>query len=100
MSVLVEKADLSLKYTSHYNEVKDLLREGSSDVLNSKRNKAFQDFVMQGIPTRKNENYKYTNLQPQFFPEYKFIHQREKTEVDLNAAFRCDVPQQIGRAHV
>ncbi len=93
MSVLVEKADLSLKYTAHYNEVKDLLREGSSDVLNSKRNKAFQDFVMQGIPTRKNENYKYTNLQPQFFPEYKFMHQREKTEVDLNAAFRCDVPQ-------
>jgi Fe-S cluster assembly protein SufD len=28
--------------------------------------KAFQDFVEQGIPTRKNENYKYTNLQPSF----------------------------------
>jgi Fe-S cluster assembly protein SufD len=93
MSVLVEKADLSLKYTGHYNEVKDLLFEGSSDVLNSQRNKAFQDFVMQGIPTRKNENYKYTNLQPHFLPEYKFIHQREKTEADLNAVFRCDVPQ-------
>jgi len=93
MSVLVEKADLSLKYTGHYNDVKDLLTEGSSDILNSKRNKAFQDFVMQGIPTRKNENYKYTNLQPQFSPDYKFIHQREKTELDLNQAFRCDVPQ-------
>jgi Fe-S cluster assembly protein SufD len=93
MSVLVEKADLSLKYTGHYNDVKDLLTEGSSAILNSKRNKAFQDFVMQGIPTRKNENYKYTNLQPQFSPDYKFIHQREKTELDLNQAFRCDVPQ-------
>lgn len=93
MSVLVEKADLSLKYTGHYNEVKDLLFEGSSDVLNSKRNKAFQDFVMQGIPTRKNENYKYTNLQPNFLPEYKFIHQREEVKADLNEVFRCDVPQ-------
>jgi len=93
MSVLVEKADLSLKYTGHFNDVKDLLYEGSSEVLNSKREKAFQDFVLQGIPSRKNENYKYTNLQPKFAPDYKFFHQHEKTEVDLNKAFRCDVPQ-------
>lgn len=93
MSVLVEHADLSLKYTAHFNQVKEILRKGSSEVLNSKRNKAFQDFVLQGIPTRKNENYKYTNLQPPFFPEYKFIHQREPAEVDLSAVFRCDVPQ-------
>jgi Fe-S cluster assembly protein SufD len=93
MSVLVEKADLSLKYTAHYNEVKESLREHSADVLNAPRNEAFQNFVMQGIPTRKNENYKYTNLQPQFYPEYRFIHQREPAEVDLNAVFRCDVPQ-------
>jgi Fe-S cluster assembly protein SufD len=90
---LVEKADLSLKYTAHYNEVKESLRENSADVLNAPRNKAFQDFVMQGIPTRKNENYKYTNLQPQFLPEYRFIHRREPAEVDLNAVFRCGVPQ-------
>jgi Fe-S cluster assembly protein SufD len=93
MSVLVEKADLSLKYTAHYNDVKESLRKDSADVLNAPRNKAFQDFVMQGIPTRKNENYKYTNLQQQFLPEYRFIHRREPAEVDLNAVFRCDVPQ-------
>lgn len=93
MSVRVKKADLSLKYTAHYNEVKESLREDSADVLNAPRNKAFQDFVMQGIPTRKNENYKYTNLQPQFFPEYRFIHRRKPATVDLNAVFRCDVPQ-------
>jgi Fe-S cluster assembly protein SufD len=93
MSVLVEKADLSLKYAGHYNEVKGLLFEGSPGVLNSQRNKAFQDFVMQGIPTRKNENYKYTNLQPKFLPEFKFIHQKEEVKADLNEVFRCDVPQ-------
>ena len=67
MSVLVEKTDLSLKYTGHYNKVKELLFKNSSEVLNAQRNKAIQDFVLQGIPTRKNEAYKYTNLQPQFF---------------------------------
>lgn len=93
MSVLVEKADLSLKYIAHYNEVKELLFEGSSDVLNGARNKAFQDFVLQGIPNRRSENYKYTNLNPQFLPDYKFVHQKEKSEADLKEIFSCDVPQ-------
>ncbi|MDD4143836.1 MAG: Fe-S cluster assembly protein SufD [Prolixibacteraceae bacterium] len=93
MSVLVEKADLSLRYTGHYNEVKDLLMQNSADIINAGRKKALQDFVLQGIPTRVNENYKYTNLQPHFYPDFKFIHLREPAEVDLNAVFRCDVPQ-------
>jgi len=93
MSVLVEKADLSLKYAGHFNEVKKILLQDSSDIMNAPRNKAFQDFIMQGIPTRKNENYKYTNLQPKFFPDYKFIHQRENIDVDLKVAFRCDIPR-------
>ena len=93
MSVIVEKADLSLKYTAHYNDVKEQLLQESPDVLNAPRKKALQDFVTQGIPTRKNENYKYSNLQPQFAPDYKFIHQKEEVTADLKNAFRCDVPQ-------
>lgn len=93
MSVLVEKADLSLKYIAHYSKVKELLFEGSSNILNIERKKAFQDFVMQGIPTSKNENYKYTNLNPHFLPEFKFIHQKENQKTDPNAIFHCDVPQ-------
>jgi Fe-S cluster assembly protein SufD len=93
MSVLVDKADLSLKYTAHYSEVKEQLFEGSSDILNAKRKEAFQNFVMQGIPTRKNENYKYTNLNPAFLPNFQFIHKKEEKKADFNEVFRCDVPQ-------
>ena len=93
MSVLVENTDLSLKYTAHYNQVKDILFNESADVLNSKRHKAFQDFVLQGIPTRKNENYKYTNLNPQFLPDFDFFHQRKNVAIDLNSIFKCAVPQ-------
>ncbi|NOR76311.1 MAG: Fe-S cluster assembly protein SufD, partial [Draconibacterium sp.] len=93
MSVLVEKANLTLKYTAHYNKVKELLFDDSSDVLNDVRNKAFQDFVMQGIPTQKNENYKYTNLHPLFLPDYNFVHKPENNDVDSTTVFRCDVPQ-------
>ncbi|MCF6357952.1 MAG: Fe-S cluster assembly protein SufD [Draconibacterium sp.] len=93
MSVLVEKADLSLKYISHYNKVKEVLFEGSSYVLNDVRNKAFQDFVLQGIPTQKNENYKYTNLNPRFLPDFEFVHHQGNNNVDIKTVFRCDVPQ-------
>jgi Fe-S cluster assembly protein SufD len=87
MSFIVEKADLSLKYIDHYNEAKEQLFEGSSGIINAERNKAFQDFVMQGIPTQKNENYKYTNLQPKFLPEFKFVHQKEETDAFLTDGF-------------
>jgi len=93
MSVLVEKADLSLKYTAHYNNYKEQLFENSSDILNAQRSKAFQNFVMQGIPTQKNENYKYTNLQPYFLPEFEFVIKKERRKLDFNDAFRCNVPQ-------
>lgn len=92
MSVLLDQADLSLKYTAHYNEVKDDLFQDSSDILNAKRNKAFQDFVAQGIPTRKSENYKYTNLHPSFTPEFQFLHAKQEKETDAEEVFRCDVP--------
>ena len=93
MSVIVEKADLTLKYISHYNDSKELLFDGSSDIINVRRRKAFQDFVEQGIPTRKNENYKYTNLQPQFAPDFKFVIKKEETDANLTEIFRCNVPQ-------
>ncbi len=93
MSVLTDTADLSLKYVSHYNDVKEQLIAGSSDIINKQRNKAFQDFISQGIPTRKNENYKYTNLNPAFTPDFEFKHMYEKSAADLNEIFRCDVPQ-------
>ncbi len=93
MSVLVEKADLTLKYTAHYKQIKEMLFESSPDILNAPRKKAFQDFVMQGIPTRKNENYKYTSLQSSFLPEFEFIHKRVEHKANLNEVFQCDVPQ-------
>ncbi len=93
MSSVAEKIDLSLKLTGHYNEVKEKLFEGSPDIINNQRKKAFQDFIMQGLPTRKNENYKYTNVQPSFAPDFKYFHSREQKDVDLHEVFKCNIPQ-------
>lgn len=93
MSVVAEKIDLSLKYTAMYNEAKEKLIAASPEVMNTARSKAFQDFVAQGIPTRKNENYKYTNLQSRFLPEYKLALKKEQKHVNINDIYRCNVPQ-------
>lgn len=93
MSVLTDKADLSLKYAAHYNDIRDSLKEGSSLLLNEQRGKALQDFLSRGIPSRKQENYKYTDLQAAFGYDYEFIHHPAPLDVDLNEVFKCDVPQ-------
>ncbi len=93
MSVLVEKTDFSLKMVNRYNAVKDRLFKNSPTLLNESRKKALQDFILQGIPTPKNENYKYTNLQPLFFPEYSFNIDREDSDLDIQKVFSCNVPQ-------
>jgi len=93
MSVITENTDLSLKYTAHYNEVKELLFDGSSEILNAKRNKAFRDFVAKGIPNRKVEDYKYTNLHPKFTPDYQFSHTPDESDADVKEIYSCDVPQ-------
>ena len=93
MSVLTDKADLSLKYAAHYNDIRESLKEGSSMLLNEQRGNALQDFLSRGIPSRKQENYKYTDLQAAFGHDYEFMHQPAPMDVDLNEVFKCDVPQ-------
>jgi Fe-S cluster assembly protein SufD len=39
-------------------------------VLNAVRDQAFEDFKALGIPTKKVERYKYTDMQQLFEPDY------------------------------
>ena len=93
MSVTTVQNDLSLKLAGHFREVEESLQGNSSGILNSFRKKAFHNFLSQGIPTRKSENYKYTNLQPAFSLDYQFVHNREVADFHLEEMFKCDVPQ-------
>ncbi len=93
MSVLVEKTDFTLKMVNRYNAVKERLYKHSPDLLNDFRKKALQDFLLQGIPTSKNERYRYSNLQPLFFPDYTFHIDRKDSHLDINEIFSCNVPR-------
>ena len=80
------------QYIELYEQARQLICDHSSDVLNSVRDKAFDDFRSQGFPSRKVERYKYTDIAALFAPNYGLNLKRLQIPVDPYKAFRCDVP--------
>jgi Fe-S cluster assembly protein SufD len=87
---------------------KDILVKTYSDIFLQNRNlfdsnrpvslrevcdQAYQDFQRLGIPTKKSERYKYTDLEPLFNNKYGFILEPDKLNIDISQIFKCDVPQ-------
>ena len=58
------------QYTELYEEVKELLEKQSCEALNSVREEAFSVFKSLGLPTRKEERYRYTDVEKAFEPNY------------------------------
>ncbi len=58
------------QYTELYDEVKDLLQKQSCEALNAQREKAMETFKRLGLPTKKVERYRYTDVEEAFAPNY------------------------------
>lgn len=71
---------------------KELLYNGVNDLMNKKRETAFNKFIKGGIPDKKNENYKNTDLSKIYERDYNVVLNYHKQDVDLNDVFTCDVP--------
>ena len=80
------------QYIELYEQTRGMICEHSSDVMNAQRDEAFERFVASGFPTRKQERYKYTDMQALFAPNYGLNLNRLQIPVDPYNAFRCDVP--------
>ena len=59
------------RYIELYKDNIDKISSISSPYINSFRKAAFEKFSLLGIPTKKNEAYKYTNLNIFFDHDYK-----------------------------
>ncbi|MDA3928428.1 MAG: Fe-S cluster assembly protein SufD [Prolixibacteraceae bacterium] len=81
-----ELVDLFTKNQSIYNE-------GCPDFMNKLRDEAIDKFKNVGIPSRKNEDYKYTDLRPVFQNDFSVVPRYTEQVVDLHEVFNCDVPQ-------
>lgn len=81
-----ELVDLFILNQSIYNE-------GCPDFMNKLRLPAIENFKKSGIPSRKNEEYKYTDLRPVFQNDFSVVPRYVEQGVDLHEVFNCDVPQ-------
>jgi len=75
-------------------ENSSLLNEGAPDFLRKEREQAMAAFQRMGIPDRKVENYKYTDLPKLFSLEnYNRAFSPTSFDFDMQEVFTCDVPE-------
>jgi Fe-S cluster assembly protein SufD len=77
-----------------YNQNAASINSNTGARVNSFRGKALSDFDMFGIPDKKNEAYRYTNIEPFFKGDYVSEFANDSFfKVNLRDIFRCDVPE-------
>ena len=84
-------SERSERYYTLYKENIRRISERSSPYLNSFREAAINEFNKLGIPTKKNESYRYTNLDTFFNAEYKSYFMPSASDFKKAEEFRCDV---------
>ena len=80
------------QYIDLYGQARQVLFDQSAAVFNAVRDRAFEDFKAQGLPTRKVERYKYTDMQQLFAPDYGLNLNRIEIPINPYKAFSCSVP--------
>lgn len=85
------KVEIADRYSVLYEENIERISGSSSPYINSFRNQAFEKFKELGIPTKKNEAYKYTNLNIFFDHDYKSYFMPVQSDFVKAEEFRCDV---------
>ncbi|MDA3866044.1 MAG: Fe-S cluster assembly protein SufD [Salinivirgaceae bacterium] len=85
-------SDLNTKYQELIADNLENVQKHSSLLLNSIRSEAQQNFGKEGLPTLKNEAYKYTNLLPLYNMDWKLPELEENLPIDISNIFSCDVP--------
>jgi len=92
MSFIVELFDINKELKNLYLDNIDEIKSGSTQEINALRKKSITDFEKLGVPTQKNEDYKYTVLSPSFNKKYDYQFQPSKINLDVDSIFSCDVP--------
>lgn len=83
----------SLKqYTDLYEAHSQLIAEHSPAFMNACRKAAFAGLCDNGLPTRKVERYKYTNVDAALAPDYGLNLHRIKADQDPYKGHLCSVP--------
>lgn len=71
----------------------DLITEISSPLMNNHREEAIQRFRILGLPSQKNEKYKYSKIESLFTYEYEKYFAPKNITFKVEDIFRCDIPE-------
>ena len=82
----------SAQYLTLYCECRDLIARHSSEVMNALRDEAYRHLEQSGFPTKRVEDYKYTDVEALFAPDYGLNIGRLDIPVNPYDVFKCDVP--------
>ncbi len=88
----IEAISTRQKYVELFRQNRGLIGIEDPDFLAEMREKAILAFEETGFPLRKQEDYKYTHLEPVFDGELSFQFLPRSISFDDKELFRCDVP--------
>lgn len=74
-----------------YNASLSIFKKDSAELFNRHREKAFSEFMRLGIPDRKNEAYRYTNLEAFLKHEYSGYYLPTPADFTEAERFHCEV---------
>ena len=80
------------QYIDLYNQQREVIDGHSAAVLNALRPEALQQVMTAGLPTTRDEEYKHTDLEAAYAPDYGLNITRIELPSQPHEAFRCDVP--------
>ena len=80
------------QYIELYEQHAQLIKNHAPVLMNAVRDKAYADFCAQGLPSRKVEQYRYSDIKQWFAPNYGLNLNRLEIPVNPYDAFKCDVP--------
>ncbi|MBA7542201.1 FeS cluster assembly protein SufD [subsurface metagenome] len=92
MGEVVPKTDIVKKLVDSYYRNADIFNKSTPAFINEKREEGIKYFKKLGIPGRKNENYKYTNLEPVFSHPFRNAISPSNKYFDRDQIFKCDIP--------
>lgn len=81
-----------IQYIELYRQYRTMLEKGSCEVMNAARAQAAEWLEAQGLPTQKEERYKYTSAEEAFAPDFGLNIKRIAPAIDPYQAYRCSVP--------
>ena len=88
----IEETGTAEKYIQLFRQNRGLISNGEPGFMSELREEAIRSFEKNGFPAKKQEDYRYSHLEPVFNGELSFVFSPREINFDNEELFSCDVP--------